>query len=89
MENKKVKGSALYLEDGGLIFTSYQNNPKKSPWEKVIVGENGNIRSTNDITLKYFMNNFEQNIFIYIFVKNLSIMKKLFVLFLGLMVGCR
>ena len=66
---------------------SYQNNPEKSPWKKTIAGENGNVRSMNDIALKYFMNNFEQNIFIYIFVKNLSIMKKLFVLFLGLMVG--
>lgn len=49
MENKKVKGSALYLEDGGLIFTPYQNNPEKSPWKKAIAVENGNIRSTNDI----------------------------------------
>ncbi len=48
MENRKVKGSALYLDDGGLIFTPYQNNPEKSPWKKAIAVANGNVRASKE-----------------------------------------
>ena len=39
-KTKKVKGSALYLEDGGLIFTPYSQNPQNSIWRKAIVVNN-------------------------------------------------
>ena len=32
--NKKIKGSAVYLEDGGVIFTPYNSSPQNSPWKK-------------------------------------------------------
>ena len=49
MTNRNVKGSALYLEDGGLIFTPYNQNSQKSIWRKLIVVDNGKLRATNDI----------------------------------------
>ena len=49
MSSKKVKGSALYLEDGGLIFTPYSQNPQNSIWRKAIMVNNGKLRCTNDI----------------------------------------
>ena len=49
MTSKKVKGSALYLEDGGLIFTPYSQNPQNSIWRKAIVVNNDKSRCTNNI----------------------------------------
>ena len=49
MSSKKIKGSALYLEDGGLIFTPYSQNPQNSIWRKAIMVNNGKLRCTNDI----------------------------------------
>lgn len=49
MQNKKVKGSALYLEDGGLIFTPYNQNTQNSIWKKMIAVNNGKMRATSDI----------------------------------------
>lgn len=49
MSSKKVKGSALYLEDGGLIFTPYSQNPQNSIWRKAVMVNNGKLRCTNDI----------------------------------------
>ena len=49
MTRKKVKGSALYLEDGGLIFTPYSQNPQNSIWRKAIVVNNGKLRCTDNI----------------------------------------
>ena len=48
-ENRKVRGSALYLDDGGLIFTPYNQNPQKSIWKKALMVSNGKMRSTNEI----------------------------------------
>ena len=49
MSSKKVKGSALYLEDGGLIFTPYSQNPQNSIWRKAIMVNNGKLRCTDNI----------------------------------------
>lgn len=46
---KKVKGSAVYLEDGGLIFTPYNQNPQNSPWKKVIVSERGRLKQSSEV----------------------------------------
>lgn len=49
MPSKKVKGSALYLEDGGLIFTPYNQNTQNSIWKKMIAVNNGKMRATGEI----------------------------------------
>lgn len=46
---KKVKGSALYLEDGGLIFTPYNSCPTNSPWKKVVVTNRGKMKSSAEV----------------------------------------
>lgn len=46
---KKVKGSALYLEDGGLIFTPYNTAPGNSPWKKVVVSQFGKMRASAEV----------------------------------------
>lgn len=46
---KKVKGSALYLEDGGLIFTPYNSCPTNSPWKKVVVTQRGKMKSSAEV----------------------------------------
>ena len=48
-KTKKVKGSALYLEDGGLIFTPYNSAPGNSPWKKVICSLNGKMRASSEV----------------------------------------
>ena len=48
-KSKKVKGSALYLEDGGLIFTPYNSAPGNSPWKKVVVSLNGKMRASTEV----------------------------------------
>lgn len=46
---KKVKGSALYLEDGGLIFTPYNSCPTNSPWKKVVVTNRGKMKASAEV----------------------------------------
>lgn len=48
-ETKKVKGSALYLDDGGLIFTPYNSSPTNSPWKKVVVSQRGKMKSSTEV----------------------------------------
>ena len=46
---KKVKGSAVYLEDGGLIFTPYNSSPGNSPWKKVIASNRGRLKASQEV----------------------------------------
>lgn len=48
-KQKKVKGSAVYLEDGGLIFTPYNSAPQNSPWKKVIASNYGRLKVSNEV----------------------------------------
>ena len=47
--SKKVKGSAIYLEDGGLIFTPYNQNPSNSPWKKIVAANHGKLKVSNEV----------------------------------------
>lgn len=46
---KKVKGSAVYLEDGGVIFTPYNQSPTNSPWKKVIASNRGRLKQSSEV----------------------------------------
>lgn len=46
---KKVKGSAVYLEDGGLIFTPYNQSPSNSPWKKVVTSSRGRMKQSSEV----------------------------------------
>lgn len=46
---KKVKGSAVYLEDGGLIFTPYNQSPANSPWKKVVASNRGRLKQSSEV----------------------------------------
>lgn len=48
-KTKKVKGSALYLDDGGLIFTPYNSCPTNSPWKKVVVSNRGKMKASAEV----------------------------------------
>lgn len=48
-KQKKVKGSAVYLEDGGLIFTPYNSAPQNSPWKKIVASQFGRLKSSNEV----------------------------------------
>lgn len=48
-KQKKVKGSAVYLEDGGLIFTPYNSAPQNSPWKKVVASNYGRLKVSNEV----------------------------------------
>ena len=49
MKNSKVRGSAMYLGDGGFIFSPYNENTRESIWKKAVMVDHGKLRSTNTI----------------------------------------
>ncbi len=48
MKNSKVRGSAMYLGDGGFIFSPY-NETRESIWKKAVMVDHGKLRRTNEI----------------------------------------
>lgn len=46
---KKIKGSAVYLDDGDFIFTPYNSSPSNSPWKKVIASNRGRLKASSEV----------------------------------------